>query len=165
MEMIDTVKKSDLERIVHNCSMTAHYAIIFRELMEVYEPDVEMTLADMERPFIRKTFTCKIPGTMDKSKDEVRYSDYIRPLFFTAYLCRITGSNNEHIIKELLGRILRSHGHFHATEEQEEGYFDMTGEPYEYRKAYWGVVNLSTDDQDLVTRMHQTFMQMVMRGA
>jgi hypothetical protein len=149
------VMKSDLERIIHNNTSTAHYWTIFTEIEEVYDPDIQMTLDDMLRPFLRKKFNLKVPGKLNRS--EVRYADYIIPLFYTAYLCKSERSCN--VVKELLGLILKDNGHFYWNNpKSEREYVEEWGR--EFWRDYWGSPKLTSEESERVNTLYATYEEL-----
>ena len=156
--MMARVMKYDMDHVIHNCSMTAHYTTIFQELVEVYDPTQYMTLDDALRPFGNKKLTCKIPGTMAKKIEDVRYGDYIVPLFYTALLCK--DEKSHHVIKEVLGMILKDNGHFYLPERVCKQLADTMDDPtfYDYRRYYWGYTNLSSDEKERVNKMYARYL-------
>ena len=156
--MMVRVMKSDMNHVINNISMTAHYSTIFRELVEVYDPDKYMTLDEALQPFSNKKPTCKIPGTMDKPNEKVRYSDYIIPLFYTSALCK--DEKSHHVIKELLGMILKNNGHFYRPEWMCKQMADTMGDLtfYDYRRYYWGYTNLTAEEKDKVNKMYAQYL-------
>jgi predicted lipase len=122
---------------MHTLCCPAHYAMIFGELMEVYDPDVTLTLDDMIRPFINKKITQKIParGIM-RDPENIKYSDYIIPLFYTAYVCK--SERSDRIIKEVLCAILREYGHFHYPKTMWDNLKFQYGDNWNDPRHYWG---------------------------
>lgn len=162
-----TVTKEDIDNVVYNCRPTAHYATIFCELTEVYEPGVEMTLDDMLQPFAHKKFKHQIPGWMEKNRKDIRYADYIIPLFYAAYVFKhehvtidlITGKAYPPtcVMREIMGLILQDNGHFYIPPEQQRKFADLHGYKWGFH-FYWGDVTLSNEDKRHVDKLYEVYL-------
>lgn len=140
------VFKADLYHVVQQLVCPAHYAFIFGELLEAYPPEVELTLASMLEPFARKVFKEKAPGMWYR---EVRYSDYICPLFYASFVCR--NEQSPKVIKEVVGVILKECGHFYIPPGV--NVWDPDVDRNDHRQLYWGVVDLSEEEATRVERL------------
>lgn len=146
-----TIVKSDLYHVVQQLVCPAHYAFIFGELLEAYPQDTELTLTSMLEPFSRKVFKERAPGMWYR---EVRYSDYICPLFYASSVCR--GEQSPNVIKEVVGIILKECGHFYVPPEV--NVWDPDVDRNDHRQLYWGTVDLSEEEAtrvELLVRMYR----------
>ena len=177
-----TVTKADMER-VFDPGIPGHFSIIMRELVAVFEDDGrELTLDDVLRPFENKPFTCKVAvpaGFARICGREVRYSDYLYPLFYAAAVVRqerahrtCAGNDrersrmlyeDERVIKEVLGLILKDFGHFKFFEGKplpiaEDGFYTHWD--------YWGYPfpKLTKAEQQRVNELYASYLLIVRRA-
>lgn len=158
-----TVKKSNLKHVISSVYQApAHYTFIFNELLEVYDDGVDLSLDDMVRPFAGKQIKEKIPArAYMRDPDNIRYSDYILPLFFTAYVCKNEPSYR--VIKEVMCMILREYGHFHYPDSVKEHMQEMFGDNWNDPRHYWGFQYpaITEQEQKQVTRLYHNYVRLV----
>jgi len=141
-----TLTKEDLDHLVSQLVCPAHYAFIFAELVEAYSPNQDYSLQELLLPFEHKEFTEKAPGMWYR---EVRYADYLCPLFYAAYVCK--GEFSSSVIKEVVGFILKENGHFYVPPEV--NVWDPDVDRNDHRQLYWGQVSLSPEERARVDRL------------
>jgi hypothetical protein len=162
--MTVTVTKNDLRHIVDGLVCPAHYYTIFSELLEVYDDSITMTLRDVVKPFESKEISQKIPArALMRDPTDIRYSQYIIPLFYTAYVCKNEASDR--IIKEVLCAILREYGHFHYPESMHNDLKDQFGDEWNDPRHYWGFQypKLTDEEQKQVANRYWDYVRLVVR--
>jgi hypothetical protein len=149
-----TITKYDMRHVIDHAECPAHYWTVFNELVEVYEPKVDLTLDDMLKPFARKKFAYKIPaqGVM-RDPDNVKYADYLIPLFYSAYVLQCVAYKN--VIKDVLVRILTDNGHFQLSEEKKTEWNDLWGGDNHF---YWPLARLTEKEQVLSDELFQDYL-------
>jgi len=160
IKMLLYITKSDIDHVLGSLFLPAHYALIFGELCEVYESNVGLSLNDILDPFKDRSITSKIPGTMNKPQNEVRYSDYLIPLFYTSYICR--NEESVEVIKEVLGLILEDKGHFYITKQQKKQAIQDWGydTDFSWRKNYWSNPDLTKIEEERAKRLYLSYLSL-----
>jgi hypothetical protein len=152
-----TINKKDLDNVLNRIQCPAHYAMVFRELAEVYDYGVEFTWTDFVRPFINKAFTHQVPCTGVYMDRDVMYVDYLTPLFFATYFCKKETSGR--VIYEVLGYILKAYGHFQYPESCREEWELVVDLPFGDFHNYWGNAfpKLTEDEIKQISKITKEF--------
>jgi hypothetical protein len=158
------VTKNDLRHVVDGLVCPAHYYTIFIELLEVYDNNRDMTVDDMLKPFESRAISQQIPArALMRDPLNIRYSNYIIPLFYTAYVCKKEPSDR--IIKEVLCAILREHGHFHYPESMHKDLKFQFGDEWNDPRHYWGFQYPKLTDAEIkqVANRYWDYVKIIVR--
>jgi hypothetical protein len=149
-----TITKKDMERIIYTAPITAHYGMVFKEISEVYDENKDYTLDDMLLPFAGKKYTGKPYGYLDPKT--IRYSNYIIPLFYAAYVCKEEKSGD--VMSEIIGLILSDQGHFQIPDKRRKELIEMYGNSYLDHHWYWIKTDLNDKEEQRVKKLYAEYL-------
>jgi len=150
-----TITKYDMNHVIESIQCPAHYSMVFREIIEVYDPEIPYSLDQMLEPFIQKKPKFKIPAKgLMKNPADIRYSDYIVPLFLASYVMQ--GVTYRNVIKHVLGRILIDNGHLGGGKKIKPFFEDEWGNDFAWQ--YWGYNVLTEKEQKLSDELFADYL-------